>query len=186
MKILTLILISIIASFAKADQLDDHLEKMKSVIEKDDRCEFSVVTIPKDRTRKDVWPRGAVCVGTIGFNQGTMKERSGCGAFYLNTNNLIMSSLIPQLDYNMAENKKCRLGGFEAVMDDLLFTDNTVTPSKRVPVKWAFTSAYRLPDSEFDVQLIYVNQTVEKFRDWFTKEKANYLADQEKAKKKSK
>lgn len=183
MKNLFPILALIISQAASADPLGDHLAKMRTVIEKDDRCEFAVVTIPTKRDQKALWPTGAVCVGTVGFNMGTMREKVGCTAFYLDANQLLQSSLMPNLDYNMAEGKKCRQGGFEAVMDDLLFTDNTVSPKKRVPVKWAFSSPYRLPDSGFDVQLIFTGKYLGKFRDWFEKERSAYREELSKRKK---
>lgn len=169
---------------AHADPLDQYLAKMKSVIEKDDRCEFAVVTIPKDRTRQNVWPRGAVCAGSLVFNKGTMQEKDGCTGFFINANTLNMYPLQPPLDYNIINGKKCKDGGFEALMNDLLFTDNTVSPSKKVTVTWAFTTAYRLPDSEFDVQILFSYKNNKSYQDWFAKEHGAFLAKQEKEKKK--
>jgi hypothetical protein len=188
MKNTIFILISLGIQFAcavgNADPLDDHLAKMKSVLEKDDRCEFAVVTIPKDRTRQNVWPRGAVCAGTLVFNKGTMEEKNGCTGFFINANNLMISALQPQLDYNMIAGKKCDAGGFEALMQDLLFTDNTVNPPKKVSVAWSFTTAYRLPDSEFDVQVLFAYKNNKSYQDWFLKERGAFVAGQQKTKKK--
>lgn len=181
--ILSIILGSIICQ-AHADSLDEHLAKMSKVIEKDDRCEFAVASIPKQRDQKNLWPRGAVCVGTTVSDKGTMREVRGCTAFFINANNLMMEPLMPQLGYNRALNKQCDSGGFQTIMEDLLFTDNTAG-GKKVPVKWAFTSPFRLPDSEFDVQLIFTYKNNKSYQDWFNKERLAYLADQ-KSKSKSK
>jgi hypothetical protein len=186
MKSILLTFAILISGIAHADPLDDHLSTMAKVIAKDDRCEFAVVTIPKDRSRKNVWPRGPVCVGTTVSDKGTMKEEMGCTAFFINANTLQMEPLMPQLGFNRAVNKKCGSGGFEAVMGDLLFTDNTVSPSKKVPVSWAFTSAFRLPDSEFDVQLLFNYENNKTYQAWFIKEHEAALAKLSKPKNKSK
>lgn len=169
---------SLLFSFvASADPLDDHLSKMRSVLQNDDRCEFAVVTIPKDRNQKNLWPRGAVCAGTLVFNKGTMKEKNGCAGFFINANDLMVSPLQPQLDYNLIDGKKCESGGFDSLMSDLLFTDNTVSPTKKVLVSWAFVSAYRLPDGQFSVQFLFGSK---KYQEWFDKERSSFLKTQKK------
>lgn len=186
MTIKSIILFSFLISVtAHADPLDEHLAKMAKVIEKDDRCEFAVASVPKQRDQKNLWPRGAVCVGTTVSDKGTMHEQMGCTAFFLNANSLMMEPLMPQLGYNRAVDKKCGSGGFESVMADLLFTDNTAG-GKKVLVKWAFTSPFRLPDSSFDVQLIFTYKNNKTYQDWFAKERAAYVAEQQKSKNKSK
>lgn len=166
---------------ANADALDDYLSKMKSVLQKDDRCEFAVVTVPKKRSQSNLWPRGAVCAGTLVFNEGTMKEKRGCAGFFINADNLVMTPLQPHLDYNLISGKKCDSGGFEALMSDLLFTDQTVSPPKKVPVSWAVTTAYRLPDSQFDVQILYAYKENQKYKYWFNKERSAFLGENKKS-----
>jgi hypothetical protein len=168
---------------AQADTLDEHLAKMKSVIQKDGRCEFAVVALPKDKSDEHFFPRAVVCVGMVVLDEGTMKERKGCTAFYLNTYELYTMPLMQAYGYNMAENKACNADGFEAVMNELLFThftDGPSNPGYKIPVKAAFFYPYQLSGEEMKVLL----DGQPKYRQWYDKERSTYMA-QEQAKDKA-
>lgn len=165
----------VIAIQANSESLDGRLAKMRAVIQKDGRCEFAVVAIPKDKTDTKFFPRAAVCIGDIVVDQGTMKEKSGCAAFYLNVYELYTQPLVPAYGFNIAEGKKCSSGGFETVMNDLLLTDNTGDKPRRVPVKSAFFYPYKLNGDE--MKILIDGQS--KFRHWYDKERTAYAAEED-------
>lgn len=185
-----------VSSTCLAAGLDEHLDKLRSVVQKDGRCDFAVVSIPKGKNKDNpiFWPKRAVCVSTLYLDKGTLKQRHGCMAFLFDANRLDSFPLLQGYDFNMAVDKPCEEGGLEAVMSDLLFTDNTAgldKPGRRVPVSYAFVSPYRLPDSQFDVVKLYGAQSKMDsflgkksiFDSWFEKARNEFLEQEKRGKK---
>lgn len=176
----------IIGFNAWAGQLEDQLSKLSKAIENDKSARFCVASIPKGEYKNNsrLFPTTAVCIGNLVFFKGTMKERSGCTAYIINGNNLMKSPLLANYDYNMAVGKSCGSGGFEEVIADLLLTDNTGGKPVKVLVESAFSSPYRLPDNDFDLQIVYNEKSTSekllgqptKYETWFNKIRTEYLA----------
>lgn len=177
-------------SFCFADALDDYLSKMTKVIDAHNSSYFCVASVPKGekRTNQMLWPKTAVCVGDLIFSARSLQERRGCTAFIFNANNSYTYPLLQNYDYNMAVNKNCPDNGFEAVLNDLLYTNNTAgldKPGKKIPVSAAFTSPYRLPDKDFDLVIVYEEKTKmerllgkeSKYKLWWKKAREEYLAE---------
>ena len=172
----------------KEDTLDDYLARMKSVIEKDDRCEFAVVSIPKKRESKFLWPHSAACVGGLTFNAGTMQEKTGCTAFVLDVDNLKISPLMDRIGYNVAEGKGCRSGGFESVIASTLLNDCAMASNlgknfadmkcKKIPVARAFAIPFIIPSNLLEQKILFIYHGDQKYVDWYTKESTQFLADQ--------
>jgi hypothetical protein len=194
MKILLSFAVLFVSAYASADALDDYLSKMKNAIQRDERCEFAMVSVPKKRESKALWPHSAVCVGGLTLNAGTMQEKSGCAAFVLNVDNLQINPLVDRLGYNVADGQKCRAGGFESVISSGLLNDCATTSNlgknfadmkcKKIPVIRAFAIPFVIPSNLLEQKILFTYQGDPKYIDWFEKERARFLLEEKKDNKK--
>lgn len=192
MKPLLILTLILFPKYSFADPLNDYLEKMKSVVAKDGRCDFGVVQVPtgKHATNKSLWPTTVACIGNITLNGGTMKERSGCGAFHLDTDDLTTKGVGSEGRMKIANGKKCSDGGFEEVMglnlygyvDEPAGFDNKGKPN--MSVGWIFYDGSR---SDFmEPKILLQNSGGEKYQQWWTKNHRAAIAKTETTKSEAK
>lgn len=163
-------------SIAHAETLEAHLEKLKAVIEKDGRCDFAVAQVPdgKYKDNRAFWPTTVACSGDIEVNAGTMKARSGCGAFHLDADDLSTKGVGMEGRMKIANGKKCAEGGFEEVMglnlygyvDEAAGVDASGKPN--MSVGWVFYDGSR--SNFMHPKVVYVKSGGEKYQAWWTKE----------------
>jgi hypothetical protein len=179
-----------------AADLNAHLAKMQVAIAHSEIPYFCVASVPNGnhQSNPSFFPSTAVCIGDLILAKGTMHEKHGCTAFVLDVNSLDVIPLIPDLGFNMAENKPCPKGGLEAVLNDTLMTDFTAglqKPGKKILVDTAFSSPYRKPDRDFDLAIVYNEKTKMEhllhtqsiYEAWYQKARAEYLTGNNKASK---
>lgn len=108
------------------------LAKLVSVVKKDGRCAFATVEWFRPNAPKvleNIFRRSAtsvICAGDIVLNEGTLQEKTGCAAFFLDANSLQTRALVPQFGYNIIENTKCANGGFEKLVNEKVIAGRTV------------------------------------------------------------
>ncbi|HEX7673145.1 MAG TPA: hypothetical protein VF412_03190 [Bdellovibrio sp.] len=177
---------------AKAGSLDEYMEKMKSVIEKDGRCEFAVAQVPSgDRKEQTMlWPKVVACLGDITVAAGTMNEKSGCGAFYFNPFTLKIDGVGSNGRMKIANGKKCVDGGLEEVMGLNLigYVDEKAGSFNGVPnldVGWVFYDGSRTDFMKPVV--VYAKKALlgkSKYEDWWSQKRQIVIAkENEKIKK---
>lgn len=178
------IFVILYGGLANADGLDLHLGKLKAVVEKDGRCAFAVVQIPTGDYRKQesLWPKSVACLGDIVVDEGTMRERSGCGAFYLNSYTLRTTGVGTEGRMKIANGKKCADGGFEEVTGFNLhgYVDEKAGSFNGVPnmeVGWVFYDGSR---TEFMAPaIIYSKKSLlgsSKYEAWWNQKRIEVIA----------
>ncbi len=149
-----------LASASRADQMDEYITKMKSVVTADDSgvlCITDITTNKKWRQMPSMRPKSVICAGDMELGKGTIRERTGCSAFFLNLETLKMTP-VTTFGFNMVDNKKCVDGGFEVLMNKVLYTDSTEgldKPGKKVLVSEAFDRPFLSTYSDHEVVLIF-------------------------------
>lgn len=108
------------------------LQNQANVVKKDGRCSLATVPWPRPDVPKvqvNIFKQYAtafVCVGDIVLNADTLRQKSGCGAFFLDGDNLQTRPFVDRFGYNVIPNKKCAEGGFEELMKDQVIGSLTV------------------------------------------------------------
>lgn len=110
-------------------------ENIRVFLKKKETCAFAVYRVMRGKLARESFPQrfDVTCIGDIKVGQG-IREKSGCGAFNYNVETEKMTNLTA-FGPNIAEGKPCGAGGFEAVLDQLLYTDNSESPSRKVLVR---------------------------------------------------
>lgn len=111
------------------------VENIRAFLKKDKTCAFAVYRVMRGKTIREQFPQrfDLTCVGDIEVGRG-IKMRKGCGAFNFNVETETMTNLTT-FGANVAEGKACAGGGFEAVIDQLLYNDNSGAKPRKVLVR---------------------------------------------------
>lgn len=161
--------------FSHAETLESRLEKMKSLVAKDGRCEFGVVNVPTGKYKDAIpfWPKTIECIGDVTIGEGTMNERSGCAYFKFDPYaGDIHTNRFPKI----AEDKLCSNGGLEEVMG---MTKYVLTNYKSDPsgistseIGWYFYGSIEF----MEPRILYTKSNSSKYEDWFKKKRVLWLA----------
>lgn len=110
-------------------------ENIRAFLKKNKTCSFAVYKVMRGKATREQFPQrfDVTCIGDIEVGRG-IKERKGCGAFNFNVETEKMTNLTT-FGANIADGKACADGGFEAVIDQLLYNDNSGAKSRKVLVK---------------------------------------------------
>lgn len=146
------------------------LKKYVDFIKKDARCEIAIVTI--SRPKVEGFMTGVIsvvrCIGGVVFSKGTINEKSGCAAFYLNQNTLDVKPFnqngFYQTYFNFVENKSCK--------DSFIDLLNQKTVRRSNVEKFLLRDQGSFPIIKYEPVLIYSSQKY--FTDWYVKEKINF------------
>lgn len=137
------------------------LQNQARVVQKDGRCSLATVPWPRPGVPKiqvtnfKHYATAFVCIGDIVLNADTLKQKSGCGAFFLDGDNLQTRPFVDRFGYNIIPNKKCADGGFEELMKDQVIGGLTVE-----------TMLFRTVDS-FAGEAILIYADNPKYVDWY-------------------
>lgn len=162
----TLTFLFLIGLQANAASFEKHLEKMKSVLRKDQRCDIAIVTVPanEEEKRKDYnWPDRVLCAGYLTFNEGTMSERSGCTAFVFNVNTGLVYPLIKTHPYDIAEGQKCDARGASQLMMKVFMTSHEENKKTTVSLGDKFSLQ---EDGGWRRQVLYVSEYGKPLQAW--------------------
>ncbi|MGE0761856.1 MAG: hypothetical protein AB7N80_01130 [Bdellovibrionales bacterium] len=156
------------------------MAKLKKVVEKDGRCEFAVAQIPtgNHRTSESLWPKSVACLGDIVVNEGTMREKSGCAAFYLDTYTLRTSGVGTEGRMKIANGKKCASDGLEEVTGLNLqgYVDEKAGSFNGVPnldVGWVFYDGSR---TNFMTPTIVYSKSSQRYEAWWNQKRKEVIA----------
>lgn len=110
-------------------------ENIRAFLKKKGTCAFAVYRVMRGKATRESFPQrfDITCVGDVKIGQG-VHEKSGCGAFNYNVETEKMTNLT-NFGPNIAEGKACDAGGFESVLDQLLYTDNSESKPRKVLVR---------------------------------------------------
>lgn len=176
------------SAVSNANTLQNYINKMRNIVEKNGMCDFAVTPIPygKQETREELFPGSVLCIGDVSYNKGTMNEKNGCAAFYLDVFHLTTHGLLAYLGpvYTnrkfIVESKTCSNGGFEELMGQKLGPLND-------HVSDAFLKAALQVQTVFKPVFVYEKpSSSNKYKTWFDKGREQYLAEQEMKDKKQK
>lgn len=169
------------SSLANADTLDTHIAKLEAVVEKNGRCEFAVAQVPTGERKEQsmLWPKSVVCIGDITVDGGTMRERSGCSAFWLDTYTLRTTGVGTEGRMKIANGKKCNDGGFEEVMGMNLmgYVDEPAGSTNGIPnmsVGWLFYDGSRT--NFMTPSIVYLKAKHSKYEAWWSKKNSESKA----------
>lgn len=111
-------------------------ENIRTFLKKNQTCVFAVYRVMRGKTTRDSFPQrfDISCIGDVKVGEGTVHEKRGCAAFNYNIETGKMTNLT-NFGINMAEKKSCADGGFDVVLDDLLYTDNAGAKPRKVSVR---------------------------------------------------
>lgn len=130
------------------------LATLAAVVKKDGRCALAaaIALRPEFPGASAFQPHDVVCVGDITLEANTLREKHGCGAFYLDLNTLLAKPLMgTQADYDVSP-KACNSGGFEEVI-------TKVESGRFSPVFFQGHSHHT----------VVIYSTENRFREWFEK-----------------
>lgn len=112
------------------------VENIKKILKRDKACVFAVYRVMKGKATRESFPQrfDVACIGDIVVGSGTIREKRGCGAFNLNLETGRMTHFA-DFGPNIVEGKSCDSGGFDAVIDQLLYNDNSEEKPRKVLVR---------------------------------------------------
>lgn len=147
------------------------------VVRKDGRCSFATARVPRPSwpgKNVDLFqPKSVTCVGDLVLNAGTLRERKGCGIFYLDANTLRVDPIIRDSDFDIVS-ESCSAGGFEKLMNSELLGNFKAKDAVFYPRSW------------FSHESIVILSDNQKFTDWFISTKRRDEEDSKKLLEKKK
>jgi hypothetical protein len=111
-------------------------DNIKALLKKNKNCVFAVYRVMRGKSTRDSFPQrfDISCIGDVKVGEGTIHEKHGCAAFNYNVETGKMMNLT-NFGINIAENKACADGGFDALLGDLLYNDNSGAKPRKVLVR---------------------------------------------------